>query len=80
MKQQRPYPQVIVTRKGARALAQGRQMNGNHIQALVQVQSERPLLHHFCQVAIGGSHHAHIHSDGFIATHTLYAALRKHTQ
>ena len=56
-------------------LVQRRQVNLDHVQAVVQILAELPLLDHLGQRAVGGSDHAHVYLDRFRATHSLEGAL-----
>ena len=54
------------------AFAQGRDMNGDHAHAVIEVFPELSLRHHGFQVAVGGRNQADIHGD------VLRAAERAH--
>ncbi len=50
------------------ALAQGRDGDGEDVEAIVEVFAEAALLHKFDQVLVGGGDDADIDLDGFLAT------------
>ena len=64
----------------AGALAQGRQVQGDDVESLVEVQAEASLAHHLLEVAVRRGDDAHVDGDRLVATHALNAALAEHTQ
>ena len=63
-----------------RSLAKRREVNRDHIEAVVEVLAEGALADHRFEVAVGGSDHAHIHADRLRPSNTLELALLKHAQ
>ncbi len=61
-------------------VAQRRQLQAHHIEAMQQVGTEFPLRDQPFQVLVGGSDHAHIHMDQFAATDAEEFALGQHAQ
>ncbi len=61
-------------------LPQGRQEDGHHVDAEVEVGAELVLLHHLFQVAVGGGDEAHVHLVGPGAPHPLELLLLQHPQ
>lgn len=62
------------------ALAQRRQLQAHHVQAVQQVGTEFSLRDQTFQILMGGGDHAYIDADQFASTHTEEFALREHTQ
>jgi hypothetical protein len=59
---------VALATVGIAALAQGRHAQRDHVQAVVEVLTEGPLLHHGAEVAVGRRHDAHVDLLGLGAT------------
>ncbi len=62
------------------ALPQGRDDEGNDVDAVVEVFPEGPFGDLFLQVLVGGGHDAHVHLDGPVAPHPLEALLLQDAQ
>ena len=62
------------------ALAQWRRVQGQHIEAVIQVLAKAPGGNLSLQVAVGGGNHAHVHGHGFGAAHRVHHALLQHAQ
>jgi hypothetical protein len=62
------------------ALAQRRQADGDHVQAIEQILAELALADRLAQVAMGGGDDAHIGLDGNPAAHGGEFALLQHAQ
>ena len=62
------------------ALAQGRQHDREHVQAVVEVAAEAAVGDHRGQVAVGGGHQAHVHLDRLGAAQALELLLLQDAQ
>src|ERR1039457_223078 len=62
------------------ALAERRQVYGNHVQAVEEVLAELAGLHHALEVAVRGRHDAHVHGHGLRSAHALDLLLLQGTQ
>jgi hypothetical protein len=74
---QRPFGQAGYV---AGALAQGRQVQAQHGQAVEQVGAEAAFADALFQVAVGGADDAHVDGDGPRAAHAHHFALFQHAQ
>jgi len=61
-------------------LAQGRQLDHDHVEAVVQILAEAALVRALAQVVLGGRHDAGIYRNQLIAAQALQAALLKYAQ
>jgi hypothetical protein len=59
------------------ALAQRRHMNGDDIQAVIEVLAEEAFLDQALEIAVGGGEDAHVHVDFFRAADAGEGALLK---
>ena len=57
------------------ALAERRQRERHHVQAVEEILPEAPLAHHRLEVAVRGREHAEVHADRVVAAHPLEGAL-----
>ena len=64
----------------ARPLAQRRDVDLDHVQAVEEVLAEAALLELLLEVAVGGGHDAHVHLEGLVAAHALELALLQEAQ
>ena len=64
----------------APALAQRRDVNGEHVQTEVKVLAKLPIRAHPLQIAIRGGHDAHVHFHGLRAAQRFELAFLKHAQ
>ena len=62
------------------ALAQRRRVQGQHVEAVVQVFAKAASGNLGLQVAMGGSNHTHVHGHGLGAAHRVHHALLQHAQ
>ncbi|MNM77292.1 hypothetical protein D3C81_891390 [compost metagenome] len=62
------------------ALAQRRQLQAHHVEAMQQVGTEFSLRDQAFQILMGGGDHAHIDADQFASTYAEEFALGEHTQ
>ena len=62
------------------ALAQGRHVNGEDVDAVVEVVAEATVLNHRAQVAVGGGDDAHVNPDGARAADAANLSLLKCAQ
>ena len=53
------------------ALAQGRHVNGEYIEAVVEITAKGALFHGLFKIFVGGGNDAHIHLDGPLTADTL---------
>ena len=67
-------------RQVALAPAQGRQLDGQHFQAIVQVFTESALPYHLRQVAVGRADDAHVDGDHAVRADAAHLALLYHAQ
>ena len=63
-----------------RALAQRRNADGHHAQAVEKVLAEFLLRNQRAQVAVGGGDHAHAHANGLLPAHAVELAFLQHAQ
>src|SRR5262249_24186396 len=63
-----------------KALAQWRQPNTGHIDAMEEILAEPALANVLFQVAVGGDDHANVNLDRLIAADALYFSLFKHAK
>ena len=63
-----------------RPLTQRRQIDAQHVEAIVQIGAEPALLHVLAQRAVGRRHHAHVNRDGLRSAHPRDFALLQHPQ
>ena len=61
-------------------LAQGRQAQADHVEAVEQVFAEHPVLDALLQVLVGGGDHAHVGLDGVVPAHAVEMAVAQHPQ
>ena len=61
-------------------LAQRRQGDRDHVDAVIEVLAECTARHRLLQVAVGGENQAHVHLDRFVAADALELAFLQHTQ
>ena len=61
-------------------LPQGRQMDGDYMQAVEKVLTKRAVAYFFEKVLIGRRYQSYIHRDGFFAPDTLEFAFLKDSQ
>ena len=64
----------------ALAPAQGRQLDGQHFQAVVQVFAESALPYHLRQVTVGRADDAHVDGDHAVRADAAHLALLYHAQ
>ena len=64
----------------AATLAQRRQLQAHHVQAMQQVGAETAGLHQAFQVLVGGGDHAHVHADQLAPADAKELALGQHAQ
>ena len=62
------------------ARAQRRHLDGEHVDAVVEVLAEAPRLHVAPEIAVGGSNDAHVHLAGVLLADALVAALLQNAQ
>ena len=62
------------------ALAQWRRVQGQHVEAVVQIFAKAASGNLGLQVAVGGGNHAHVHGHGLGAAHRVDHALLQHAQ
>ena len=62
------------------ALAQRREVHGDHVQAVVEILAERSLLHHLRQVGVGRGDDADVDLDRARIANALELALLQHAQ
>ena len=62
------------------ALPQGRQVDAQDVDAVVQVFAEAGLTHERLDVAVGGGDDAHVDLDGLVAAQALEALVLEHAQ
>ena len=62
------------------AVAQGRQLEPNHVETMKQVFPENALADPTFQILMGGRDHPHINVDRMVATHAVEITFRKHPQ
>ena len=62
------------------AVAQRRQRQVDHVEAVVQILAEAPFLHQLLQIGVGGGHDAHVDADGFGRAQRHELALLDHAQ
>ncbi len=61
-------------------LAQRRQKDRDHVDAVVQVGAEFAPGHRLLEILVGGTDQPHIHLDGFVAAHPLELPFLQHAQ
>jgi hypothetical protein len=61
-------------------LPQRREVDRNHVQAVVQILSELSLAHEAGEIAMGGGDHADVHLDGLVAAESLELLLLQDPQ
>ena len=62
------------------AIAQRRQRQRDHVQAVEQVFAERAVGDHLHELGVGRGEHAHVHLDGAVLADALELALLQHAQ
>src|SRR5580704_7993156 len=62
------------------ALAQRRQLEGNHVEAMIQILAKAAIAHKAQQIDIRRGDNAHVHFDIFSATQAHEFAFLDHTQ
>ena len=64
----------------SRALAQARQAQADHVQAVVEVLAERALAHARLEVLVRGGDHAHVRLERLVAADAVELAVGEHAQ